>query len=70
MDEPDVVIVTARIPKDLGDWVNKEFSRGFKQRFVHECFDNLRHVLTHGELPPESEYARAASQKAMERMAT
>ncbi len=69
MDAPDAVVVTARLPKDLGDWVNEEFGRGFKQKFMHQCFDNLRHVLTRGELPPQSEYARAASLKSIERMA-
>ncbi len=69
MDSPDAVVVTARLPKDLGDWVNEEFGRGFKQKFMHQCFDNLRHVLTRGELPPQSEYARAASIKSIERMA-
>jgi hypothetical protein len=69
MDAPDAVVITARLPKDLGDWVNEEFGRGFKQKFMHQCFDNLRHVLTHGELPPQSEYARAASIKSIERMA-
>ncbi len=67
-DETDVVTITARLPKELGDWVNEEFSRGFKQRFMHQCFDSLRHVLTTGELPPESEYARLASLEAMKRM--
>lgn len=69
-DETDVITITARLPKDLGRWVNEEFSRGFKQRFMHQCFDSLRHVLTEGELPPESEYARIASLRAMERMAS
>ncbi len=70
MDEPDAVVVTARLPKDLGDWVNEEFGRGFKQKFVHQCFHNLRHVLTEGELPPQSDYARAASLRSIERMAS
>jgi hypothetical protein len=69
MDAPDAVVVTARLPKDLGDWVNEEFGRGFKQKFMHQCFQNLRHVLTRGELPPQSEYARAASIQSIERMA-
>ena len=70
MDAPDAVVVTARLPKDLGDWVNEEFGRGFKQKFMHQCFDNLRHVLTEGELPPQSEYARVASLRSIERMAS
>lgn len=69
MDD-EAVTITARLPKDLGDWVNEEFSRGFKQQFVHQCFDALRHVITKGELPPQSEYARAASLEAIERMAS
>lgn len=69
MDAPDAVVVTARLPKDLGDWVNEEFGRGFKQKFMHQCFQNLRYVLTRGELPPQSEYARAASIQSIERMA-
>lgn len=70
MDAPDAVVVTARLPKDLGDWVNEEFGRGFKQKFMHQCFQNLRHVLTRGELPPQSEYARAASLQSIEGMAS
>ena len=69
MDASNAVVVTARLPKELGDWVNEEFPRGFKQQFMHQCFHNLRHVLTRGELPPQSEYARAASIQSIERMA-
>lgn len=64
----EAVTITARLPRELGDWVNEEFSRGFKQKFMHQCFENLRHILTEGELPPQSEYARAASVRALERM--
>lgn len=60
MDD-EMVVVTARLPKDLVDWVNAEFPHGFKQTFVAQCFLSLRHILTEGELPPPSEYARAAS---------
>ena len=66
----ETVVVTARLPRELGNWVNKEFSRGFKQQFMHQCFDSLHHVLTTGEMPPESEYARKASAVAMQRMAS
>lgn len=67
--EDDTITITARLPRELGDWVNSEFPRGFKQTFVHQCFSSLHHVLTTGELPPQSEYARAASLKAIERIA-
>lgn len=67
-DEP--LVITARLPRELGLWVNENFSRGFKQQFVQQCFESLQHVLTTGELPPESEYARVASLRAIERMAS
>lgn len=63
--EDEMVVVTARLPKDLADWVNDEFPHGFKQSFIVQCFLSLRHVLVEGELPPPSEYARAASMDAI-----
>ncbi|MGD9631385.1 MAG: hypothetical protein AB7V18_19270 [Pyrinomonadaceae bacterium] len=69
MEEDEVVVVTARLPKDLGDWVNKSFGHGFKQSFVLECFENLRKVIADGELPPPSEYARIAALGAIQSIA-
>lgn len=63
--EDEMVVVTARLPKDLADWVNGEFPHGFKQSFIVQCFLSLRHVLVEGELPPPSEYARTASMDAI-----
>ena len=70
MEEDELVVVTARLPKDLGDWVNETFGHGFKQTFVLECFQNLRKVIADGELPPPSEYSRIASLSAMQSIAS
>lgn len=64
-EEIEMVVVTARLPADLVEWVNDEFPHGFKQSFILQCFLSLRHVLVEGELPPPSEYARAASMEAI-----
>ena len=69
MEENETQVVTARLPEDLAEWVNDEFPHGFKQTFILQCFLSLRHVMTEGELPPPSEYARAASIEAMTQMA-
>lgn len=65
----DPHVVTVRIPKELAAWVNEEFPKGFKQTFVLQCFLSLRHVMTEGELPPHSEYARLSSIDAITEMA-
>ncbi len=65
----EIQVVTARLPKELADWVNDEFPHGFKQAFIQQCFLSLRHVMTEGEMPPPSEYARRASVDAMVEMA-
>lgn len=62
--------VTARLPTDLAEWVEREFSYGFKQMFILQCFLSLRHVMTEGELPPFNEYARAASIDAIAEIAS
>lgn len=67
--ESDTTVVTARLPKDLADWINAEFPHGFKQTFIQQCFLSLRYVMTEGELPPASEYARLASLEAMVELA-
>lgn len=67
--EDDTQLVSARLPRELGEWVNAEFPHGFKQTFIVQCFLSLRHVMTEGELPPPSDYARLASIEAMTEMA-
>ena len=67
--EKSVKVTTIRLPTELADWIDENFPHGFKQTFVLQCFLSLRHVMTEGELPPHSEYARAASIDAMSTLA-
>lgn len=68
-DESEMVVVTARLPSDLVEWVNTEFPHGFKQTFVLQCFENLKKVIGDGELPPPSEYARLSALGAIQSIA-
>jgi hypothetical protein len=61
----ELSLISARIPKDLADWVTNEFPHGFKQQFIQQCFLSLRHLIIEGELPPPSDYARLASVEAI-----
>ena len=61
--------VTARLPQELAQWVDKEFPHGFKQTFIEQCFTSLRTIMTTGKLPPPSEYARQASVEALTELA-
>ncbi len=65
----DTTIVSARLPKDLAEWVTDEFPHGFKQTFILQCFRSLRYVMTEGEMPPQSDYARLASIEAIKDLA-
>jgi len=55
------VLVQARIDADLNDWVNDQFGRGFKQRFVEGCFKSLNIMIAEGRMPTPSDYARKAT---------
>lgn len=53
--------ITIRLTDSMNSWLNREFPHGFKQEFVETCFTHLRNAIEKGELPPPSEYARAAT---------
>ncbi len=58
------VLVQARIDSDLNDWINDQFGRGFKQRFVEGCFKSLNIMIAEGRMPTPSDYARVATTEA------
>lgn len=69
MDSTQTRTVTVRLPTELADWVDNEFPHGFKQTFVLQCFLSLRHVMTEGEVPPHSVFARTATVDALSELA-
>lgn len=66
---PETRVFTVRLPVEIADWVDSEFYHGFKQNYILQCFLSLRYVMTEGELPPFSEYARLASLNALSELA-
>lgn len=69
MPSPETRTVTVRLPTELADWVDDEFPHGFKQTFVLQCFRSLQYIMTEGEVPPHSIFARAASVDALSELA-
>jgi hypothetical protein len=62
--------IQIRVPEELADWFDENFSSGMKQQFGETCFLTLREIMERGELPKPVEYGRQAALGAVKKIAS
>lgn len=55
------ILIQTWVDRELADWVQENFDRGFRSQYLSLCLQNLRMLVEEGKMPPPSEYARVSS---------